>query len=103
MSTYLLSFLPRRCFIRYSLCPAWLENITCLMVLEVGLSHQDSGLSILSNPDVKLLKGYIYYYLKQKYLGQVTMTVSAIVNALWFGIRCEGVGLDGDSSLVSSR
>lgn len=51
---------------RYSLCPAWLENITaCLMVFEVGLSHQDSGLSVLSNLDVKLLKGYIDYYLKQ--------------------------------------
>lgn len=31
------------------------------------------------------------------------MTVSAIVNALWFGIRCEGVGLVGDTSLFSSR
>lgn len=44
---------------RYSRWPAWLENIACLMVFEVGLSHQDSGLSVLSNPDVKLLEGYI--------------------------------------------
>lgn len=53
---------------RYSLCPAWLENIACLMVFEVGLSHQDSGLSVLVIPDdVTLLKSYIY--LKQEYLG----------------------------------
>lgn len=38
------------------------------MVFEVGLSHQDSGLSELSNPDVKLLEGDIYY-LMQEYLG----------------------------------
>lgn len=29
------------------------------MVFEVGLLHQDSGLSVLPNPDVKLLEGDI--------------------------------------------
>lgn len=56
MSTYSFSFFPRRCLIRYSLCPAWLENIACLIVLEVGLSHQDGGRSTLPNPDMKLLQ-----------------------------------------------
>lgn len=38
------------------------------MVFEVGLSLQDSGLSELSNPGVKLLKSYSYINLKQEYL-----------------------------------
>lgn len=56
MSTYSFSFFPRRCLMRYSLCPAWLENMACLMVLEVGLSHQDGDLSTLPKPVVKLLQ-----------------------------------------------
>lgn len=88
---------------RYSRWPAWLENMTCLMVLEVGLSHQDSGLSVLSNPDVNLLEGYSEFDLKEGHLGLVTTAVSAVLNALRFGVRGEGVGLDGDCSVFSGR
>lgn len=72
---------------RYSLCPAWLENIACLMVLEVGLSHQDSGLSVHSNPGVKLLKGDIGS-LKWENLGQVTACVRWCTHS---GLACAGV------------
>lgn len=36
--------------------------MACLMLLVVGLSHQDGGLSARSNPDLKLLKKQGKYF-----------------------------------------
>lgn len=82
MSTYSFSLFDKMCLRRISLWPVWLRNTVSLMLLLVGLSHQDRDLSPPpSNSNQQCFKRMSFLW----------WTLST-PDSLWFGAAyCRGV------------